>query len=320
MRALLASVFLIAGLASSIRPASAEDFITIGTGSVTGVYYPTGGAICRLVNEDASGHGVRCSVTETDGSIYNLKALHAGELDMAIVQSDWQYHAVHGTARFKDAEPFESLRAVFSIHPEPFTVVARKDAPIRRFEDLKGMRVNIGNPGSGQRATMELLMQAHGWSRDDFLLAAELPPSEQGRALCDNTVDAVVYVAGHPSGSILEATTECAARLVEVNNEVVDKLIAEHDYYRQVTIPGGLYPGNSDEVETFGVVATLVSSTRTPDEVVYQLVKSVFEDFDTFTRLHPVFENLKADDMIGDGLSAPLHDGALQYYRQAGLL
>ena len=309
--------------ASTLLPvtASAETrFITIGTGGVTGVYYPTGGSICRLVNKDRKEHGIRCTVESTGGSIYNLNTIRAGELDMGVAQSDWQFHAYHGSSRFSDNGPFTELRAVFSVHPEPFTVVARADSGIRNFDDLKGKRVNIGNPGSGQRGTMEVLMAAKGWTKDDFALVSELKAAEQSRALCDNKIDAMVYTVGHPNGSIKEATSSCETVLVNVTGPAVDKLVADNDYYRVATIPGGMYAGSDEDTTTFGVGATFVSSTRTPADTVYHVVKAVFENFDDFRRLHPAFGNLDKSQMVKDGLSAPLHDGALRYYKEAGLM
>ena len=298
---------------------AANSFITIGTGGVTGVYYPTGGAICRLVNKGRKEHGIRCSVESTGGSVYNLNTIRAGELDMGVAQSDWQFHAYNGTSKFKSAGANKELRAVFSVHPEPFTVVARADSGIKTFADLKGKRVNIGNPGSGQRGTMEVLMDALGWKKSDFALASELKAAEQSKALCDNKIDAMVYTVGHPSGSIKEATTTCDTILVPVTGAAVEKLIKENDYYRTAVIPGGMYRGNPNDVTTFGVGATFVSSTKTPADTVYQVVKAVFENFDDFRKLHPAFANLKKDEMVKDGLSAPIHDGAARYYKEAGL-
>jgi TRAP transporter TAXI family solute receptor len=295
------------------------EFITIGTGGVTGVYYPTGGSICRLVNKGRKEHGIRCTVESTGGSIYNLNTIRAGELDMGVVQSDWQYHAYNGTSRFKDAGAFTELRAVFSVHPEPFTVVARQDAGIKHFKDLKGKRVNIGNPGSGQRGTMEVVMKAMGWDKSDFALASELKSAEQSAALCDNKIDAMVFTVGHPSGSIKEATTSCDSVIVEVSGKAINKLVKGNDYYRHAVIPGGMYRGTDRDVKTFGVGATFVSSTRTPANTVYWVVKSVFENFDDFKKLHPAFANLERKQMVRDGLSAPIHDGAMKYYKEAGL-
>ena len=314
--ATLAGASLFAGQAS----AQENRFITIGTGGVTGVYYPTGGAICRLVNKDRKEHGIRCSVESTGGSSYNINTIRSGELDLGVAQSDVQYYALNGEKAFKDVGPFPELRAVFSIHSEPFTIVARADSGIKTFDDLKGKRVNIGNPGSGSRDTMEIVMNAKGWTLDDFALASELKPAEQSQALCDNKIDAMLYVVGHPSGSIQEAVSSCDSVLVEVAGPEIDKLVADNPYYRVATIPGGMYRGNPDDVQTFGVGATFVSSTATDADVVYNVVKAVFENFDDFKKLHPAFAILKKEEMVKDGLSAPLHDGAVKYFKEAGLM
>ena len=305
----------------SVPEAKAEtQFVTIGTGGVTGVYYPTGGAICRLVNKTRKEHGIRCSVESTGGSVYNLNTIAAGELDMGVAQSDWQYHAYNGTSKFAKQGANKDLRAVFSVHPEPLTVVARKDSGIKNFADLKGKRVNIGNPGSGQRGTMEVVMNAMGIKVSDLKLASELKAAEQASALCDNKVDAMVYVVGHPNGSIKEATTSCDSVIVNVAGPAIDKLINDNSYYRTATIPGGMYRGTATDAKTFGVGATFVSSAKVPENVIYNVVKAVFENFEDFQKLHPAFANLKKEEMVKDGLSAPLHAGALKYYKEAGLL
>ncbi len=313
----LTAALLAAGVAYS-PAAFAEEFITIGTGGVTGVYYPTGGAICRLVNKSRKEHGVRCSVESTGGSVYNINTIREGELEFGVAQSDWQYHAYNGTSKFKDKGKFEDLRAVFSVHPEPFTVVARADSGIKNVQDLKGKRVNIGNPGSGQRGTMEVLMEALGWKTSDLAQATELKAAEQSAALCDNQIDAMVYTVGHPSGSIQEATTACDSVLVTVDGAAVEKLIADNSYYRSATIPGGMYRGNDGDTNTFGVGATFVTSAKVSEDTVYTLVKSVFENFDAFKKLHPAFANLKPEEMATAGLSAPLHAGAAKYYKEKG--
>ncbi|MEM7070853.1 MAG: TAXI family TRAP transporter solute-binding subunit, partial [Pseudomonadota bacterium] len=252
--------------------------------------------------------------------VYNINTIRGGELDMGVAQSDWQFHAYHGSSKFKDKGPFKGLRAVFSVHPEPFTVVARADSGIKHFSDLKGKRVNIGNPGSGQRGTMEVLMDAMGWTKDDFALASELKASEQSKALCDNKIDAMVYTVGHPSGSIKEATTSCDSVIVEVSGRAVEGLVNDNAFYRTATILGGMYRGNDNPIKTFGVGATFVSSDKTSADTVYVVVKAVFENFDSFRKFHPAFANLKKEEMISDGLSAPLHEGAKRYYQEAGLM
>jgi len=310
----------IAALALLAAPAAIAQskFITIGTGGQTGVYYVVGGSICRLVNRGTGDHGIKCTHT-TGGSVANLNGIRAGDLDMGVAQSDWQYHAYNGTApdKFPDGA-FRNLRAVFSVHPEPFTVVARADSGIRKFADLKGKRVNVGNPGSGQRGTMEVVMEKLGWTMDDFKLASELKSAEQSQALCDNKIDAIVFTVGHPNGSIKEATTSCDARLVEVDGPVIRKLADDNDYYAMTSIPGGMYRGTKKDTTTFGVGATFVSSTATDADTVYQIVKAVFDNFRRFKKLHPAFANLEPELMIKNNLSAPLHEGAVRYYKERG--
>ncbi|MEZ5684674.1 MAG: TAXI family TRAP transporter solute-binding subunit [Paracoccaceae bacterium] len=317
----LGKLIAVVGLAGLAAPAFAEDtFVSIGTGGVTGVYYPTGGAICRMMAKTRAETGIRCAVESTGGSVYNVNAVRGGELTFGVAQSDVQFKAFAGEGSFAEQGANPDLRSVFSIHPEPFTVVARADAGVTNFEDLKGKRVNVGNPGSGQRDTMEVLMAAMGWTMADFALTSELQAAEQSQALCDNNIDAMVYTVGHPSGSIQEATTACDATLVNVTGDAVAKLVAEHPYYRVATIPGGMYRGNDADVTTFGVGATLVTSAAVSDDVVYALVKAVFSDIDTFRGLHPAFANLDPAQMVADGLSAPLHPGAEKYYREVGLI
>ena len=313
--------FITAGtlaLASIPAAHAQQKFITIGTGGVTGVYYAAGGAICRLVNKDRAKHGIRCSVESTGGSVFNVNTIKAGELDMGVTQSDVQYNAVKGAGPFQKDGAFRDLRAVFALHPEPVTVVARKEANAKSFADFKGKRFNVGNPGSGTRATAEELLAAMGWKMSDFSLASELKADEHGPALCDGKIDGFLYLVGHPSANIQDPTTVCGAKLVSVTGPAVDKLVKQHPYYAHATIPGGLYPNNPQETKTYGVLATLVSSSKVPADTVYAVVKAVFDNFDEFKKLHPAFANLKPENMVKDGLSAPLHDGARKYYREKG--
>jgi len=316
----LVAAALVAGLiaAGAGAPAFAQQkFITIGTGGVTGVYYAAGGAICRLVNKDRAKHGIRCSVESTGGSVFNVNTIKAGELDFGFSQSDVQYNAIKGQGQYKDGA-LTDLRAVFSVHPEPFTVVARKEANIKQFTDFKGKRFNVGNPGSGTRASMEELLAAMGWKLSDFSLASELKADEHGPALCDGKIDGFFYGVGHPSANIQDPTTTCGAKLVSLTGPAVDKLLAEKPYYAKATIPGGVYQNNPDNTVTYGVLATVVTSAKTPPEIVYQVVKATFDNFDEFKKLHPALANLDPKNMVSDGLSAPLHEGAARYYKEKG--
>lgn len=311
------------GLATSLTSVSAsanQTFVNIGTGGQTGVYYVVGQSICRLVNRDSDDHGIKCTAPSTGGSVANINAIRQGQQDMGIAQSDWQYYALKGEKHesFKQQGPFTKLRALFSVHGEPFTVVARADSGIEHFDDLVDKRVNIQNPGSGTRGTMELIMAEKGWTNDSFKLAAELKASEQAQALCDNKIDVMLYNVGHPSGAIKEATTSCDAKVIPVTGPIIDDLVNNNSFYARTTIKGGMYKGTDSDVTTFGNTATMVASADVDADTVYHVVKAVFENFDRFKRLHPAFANLDPKEMISGGLSAPLHDGAVRYYKERG--
>jgi uncharacterized protein len=307
------------GAAFALPDAAAQQkYLTIGTGGVTGVYYAAGGAICRLVNKDRAKHGIRCSVESTGGSVFNINTIKAGELDLGVAQSDVMYNAAKGLAQFKDGGAYGDLRAVMSLHPEPFTVLARKEANIKSFADFKGKKFNVGNPGSGTRASLEELIAAMNWKLGDFALASELKADEHGPALCDGKIDGFFYGVGHPSANIQDPTTSCGAKLVSITGPAVDSLVKDKPYYGYASIPAGLYPNNPGETKTYGVLATLVSSSKVPADSVYAVVKAVFDNFDEFKKLHPALANLKPEDMVKNGLSAPLHDGAARYYKEKG--
>ena len=295
---------------------ASQQFITIGTGGVTGVYYPTGGAICRLVNKARKEHKIRCSVESTGGSVYNTRTIRQGELDFGIVQSDVQAAGLAGTGAFKDDGAYPDLRALFSVHPEPMHVMARADSGITDVQSMKGKKVNIANPGSGTRVLAETLLKYSNVSTGDFALAAELKSSEQSAALCDGKIDATIWAAGLPNGSSQEATSSCDVNILPLEGKAIDTLLAENSSYAAATIPGGMYPGNPDDIASWGPKATFVTSAQTSDEVVYQVVKAVFGNFDAFKKLHPAFARLKEAEMIKDGLTADLHPGAVKYYKE----
>jgi TRAP transporter TAXI family solute receptor len=301
-------------------------FISIGTGGPKGVYHAAGNAICAMVKREEerrrtkdTGPGTRCFAPATGGSIYNLSQLSRHAFDFGISTSIWQYHAYHGTAPEK-VKPYKNLRAVFSVHPEPMRIVAAKDSNIRRFRDLKNKRVNIGNPGSGQRAILEVLMKARGLSRDDFEAATELTTTEESKALCDGEIDAYITGMGVPNPRDTDVTETCGARIIALDSPIEKKLVAQTPYYVFATIPQGTYATITEDVVTMGMVATLVTRAGVSEETVYHVVRSVMENIDEFRKQHPAFAHLDPQKMIKDGLSAPLHPGALRYYQEKGWL
>ncbi|MEH6625396.1 MAG: TAXI family TRAP transporter solute-binding subunit [Motiliproteus sp.] len=297
-----------------------SSILTLGTGGFTGVYYPAGGSICRLVNNTRKQHGIRCSVQSTGGSVDNLREVRSGELDMGIAQSDWLSHAYSGSDRFKTVGADKQLRTLFSLYPEYFTVVARADANIHSLEQLKGKRVSVGKVGSGQRATLEVLMRLKGWKMDVFAEALELDPADQASALCDGSIDVMIYTLGHPNGATKEVTRGCDSRIIEIADPAVEKMIRDYPYYRWASIPAGMYKGNEKPIRTLGVLATFFSNDKLSENQAYEMVRSVFEQAETFRKLHPAFNALILQDMVNGPFSAPLHPGAKRYFVEQGLI
>lgn len=296
-----------------------EHVVTIGTGSVNGVYYPAGGAICRLVNRSGAENGMHCYAESTGGSIANIRALKAGNLDFAIAQSDWQYKAYKGEGDFSDAEAVPNLRSVLSLHTEMLTIAAGKNSGIKHLADIRGKRINAGEASSGMREQLQILAGALGWGAD-YAKLLDLKPVDAVQALCDGKIDAIVVSIGHPNGLVQEATSRCGARLVSVEGKPVDDLLARTPYYARAIIPGGMYQNNPQPVSTFGVKATLLTSASEDEETVYQVTKAVFDNFDSFKTLHFVFATLDRQHSAKDGLVAPLHPGALRYFKEVGLI
>ncbi len=318
---LFACVILAASVLLGLNPSQARtQFITIGTGGITGVYYPTGGAISKMVNKKKREYGIRATVESTGGSIYNVNAVINGDLEFGIVQSDCQYQAVHGLDAWKNKGPQKDLRAVFSIYPESITLVAAVDAGIKNIKDLKGKKVNIGNPGSGQRQNTIDALEAVGINYEKDLHIESIKASEAPGLLQDGRIDAFFYTVGHPSIAIKEATSGARkVRFAAITD--IDQLLAKYPYYGKSVIPVALYPGvdNKKDVETFHVKATLVTSANVPDDVVYAVTREVFENIDDFKKLGPIYSSLTKESML-EGLSAPIHPGAMKYYKEVGLI
>jgi len=296
---------------------SADKFITVGTGGIVGVYYPLGGAICRFVNAGRKDHGYRCTVESTGGSVFNINAVMSGDMDIGFAQSDTQFYALNGQGPFKEKQP--KLRALFSVYPELFTLVTRQDANIKSFADLKGKRMNIGDPGSGTRATTELVMAATGIKKEDLRLATELKFVEMAPALCDNKIDAFTFVAGHPNAIFQEAATSCASNIASVSGPGIDKLVKDNPFYAKANIPGKMYKGTDNPQPSFGVLATMVASADLPEQTAYIITKALFDNFDDFRKLHPAVANITKEQML-EGNTVPFHPGALKYFKEKGLL
>lgn len=298
--------------------AKSERNVIVGTAPVAGSYYPAGGALCRLVNAGRAEHGLRCLVEATAGAVENLQRLKSGDLDFALVQSDWQYHAYHTGLGTEEQKPFTEMRSVLSLHALPFTLLAAPNGGIASLADLEGKRINLGGADTPWRAAADYVIEALGWEADDFAEVGELGLDEQALGLCDGRIDAFLMPISHPSNVIQRAAETCGARLLPIEGEAVDRLLAEWAFYAPAVIPGGVYPNNPAPVHSFGVRATLVTTEAAPAEAVYEMTKAVFEGLEALRAQYAAFAGLTTKDMVEAGHSAPLHEGALRYYREQG--
>ncbi|MDA7705430.1 TAXI family TRAP transporter solute-binding subunit [Rickettsiales bacterium] len=308
----------------SYNSLAATKYINVATAGITGVYYPAGGAICRLVNRGRKEHGIRCSVESTGGSVANINAIRSGIVEFGISQSDWQYHSYKGSGFFADQTPFKDLRSVFSLYTETFTIIAREDSGIDDLDDIKGKVINFGPKDSGVHATMEVILKAKEWERDDFAKITHLTPSDQIKSLCDGDIDVMTYMAGNPNGVVQEVTQHsnigCKVKIINIDDDTINKLIKINPSYVKSYIAGGMYKNNPEDISTFGIKATLVTSSKIGEDVVYNLTKAVFDNFDNFKTLHPVFASMKINESVKDGNHAPIHKGALRYYKESKLI
>lgn len=294
--------------------------VAIATATPGTIDHPVGNAICRLYNLTENAKTGSCIAVSSDGSVANVQLIRSGAATLGLVQSDVAYAAYFGEGPFTPVGPDKELRTLIALHSLSFTVVARADSGIRDFQDLRGKRIGIGMSGAGYSLTRDVVLGFYGWTISDFDRALEVGPADQNEVLCNDTVDAIIFEAGHPNGLTQEATTECKAKLVRVSGPPIDRLLAADPYYVASIIPGGLYAGNPNDVPTFGARTLLVTSVRQPDALAYAMVKAVFENFDDFRRLHPALFVLKAADLVPNEAVMPIHPGAMKYYREAGLI
>lgn len=295
-----------------------SEFVTIGTGSVTGIYYATGGAICRLVNKYKNDSAIKCSIESTEGSLYNLNSVNSKDLDFAIIQSDILYQASNNKNSFKNTS-YSKVKSIMAIYPELLTLVTKKEANINNIMDIKGKRINLGNNGSGNETTALTLFNEIGLHKSDLKEAATYSASEMSEALKNDKIDDYFYMVGHPTSTIKDTSSAVNIKIIPIENEITNSLIKKHPYFAKANIPAGIYKGQNDEIPTFGVKAVLVVNEDVNDKIVYAVVKAILENFDEFKKLHPAYSNITKESLF-DGLSAPLHEGAKKYYEEIGLL
>jgi TRAP transporter TAXI family solute receptor len=294
--------------------------VAIGTGRPGGVYLALGDSICRFFNLDGAQRRLRCAAFVSRGPVANIESLRDGRVDIVVVQSDVLADAFAGAGPFASRGPDEALRVLFTGQTEAFTIVARRELGIRAATELRGKRINLGSPGSGERVSMERVLAALGFAPMDFAATRELPLAEQHDAFCGNALDAIVYTVRHPNGFVDDAIRTCGGVLVDVSGPPIDALLTGHPEYSRAVVSGGTYPGNPHAVATLAVRTTIITTSRLPEAVAYEITKALFENVDDFRRLHPDFATLLPRDMVPNDTTVPVHTGAARYYRGRGWL
>ena len=310
-------------LLSNITQAKNTKNVIIATGGITGVYYPAGGAICRLVNRSRAENNINCYVESTEGSIANLNALADGLFSLAIAQSDWLYHAYKGSGKFSDQKPFDDLRLVATLHTETFTIAVRQSSGINNIDQIVGKRVNLGSPESGTYSTMQVLMDIKGWKKSDFKSISNFNPSEQIENLCSGKIDVMTYIAGNPNGIMQEATkyqgSTCKVKILSIDNKTIEKLTKKFPFYTKAIIPGGLYNNNPKDVKTFGIKASLIATKNTDPKTIESITKAIMENMESFKSLHPVLSNLEESKILpiknNSNYPVPIHQGTKDYIK-----
>lgn len=305
-------------LASCSREESSPS-VTIGTGELSGNYRAVGAAIARAINQNQEMHGFRIDDKTSAGSVANIDAILAGDIEFGIAQADYQYQAWNGLDSWEGKGPQKDLRSVLSLYTEDVTLVAGSDSGIRTFDDLRGKRIDIGLPGSGTRQNAIDALKAGKieWEKD--IEAYEEQTDIRLAKLMHSELDAFFYTVGHPNTDIKFATYSVrGARFIPLAN--IDEILSTNPYYSKSFIPIDQYPraDNRKDVETVGVKATMLTSASVPDEIVYTVTKAVFDELESLGEYEPVFKTFAKEDMV-EGLTAPLHPGAVRYYSEIGL-
>lgn len=282
--------------------------LTIGTGPLNGVYYPTGGAICRVLNAGHALHGDSCTVQSTRGSMANLKALDKGDVQLALVQSDVLHHALHGTGPFSGQGANNELRSLFRLYQESLTLLAAPNSGITTLADIEGKRVYPGNKGAGEQITSQALMAAMGWQPGQFAAYQLKSDSEPLEGLCDGSLDAAFVVAGHPSLAVGDLISRCKVRLIPIEGEQIDTLLKQHPYYQRSRIAANLYPGQTTAINNIGMSAELVALASLPDPIVRTVRDTLLARVKQFSRLHPALSKVTPEQLQAQ-TELPLHAG-----------
>lgn len=291
--------------------------VVISSGNITGVYYPTAGAICREIN--TKDDSITCLVRASNGSFQALSELREGNSNMAIVQSDVANDAYLSTGLMDKEEKFTELRAIAALYDDIFTIIVREDSDIKTTNDIKGRKISYGNSGSGTFSMFNALMKIKDWQLSDFTQVLAVSPSDQPEALCSKEIDVVLFSAAHPNGTIKEIFNNCDARIIALSQSEINKLIENNSSYKHALIPAKLYR-NNPEITSISSKATLLTTTRMTNNMAYNITKQMNVNIKELHKMHPVLNHLKASELPLIEGNIPLHVGAKKYYIEAGLL
>jgi uncharacterized protein len=315
----------VAGLMAISGAAVAQEvkYVNIGTGGIGGDFYPSGGYICNLLNKGRKkyGYNIRCTVESTAGSVANLRSIQAGELSVGLSEADSQLASWEGTGSFEEVGANKDLRYLFALGADVMHVVTRKDTGIKSFMDLKGKVVNTGNAGSGTEALIKTALKAYGSTPEAFFRqSTKLTSREQSQALCDGKIDAFIYPVAISGATIAEATNTCDAVVISWDDAKISEMVDGVGYFSPMTIPAGTYRGQNEDATTWAMPATILADANADDEVIYNLVKAVFDNFEDLKKQSSIYTGATREGAISAGRSVPYHPAALRYYKEVGLI
>ncbi|WP_019584805.1 TAXI family TRAP transporter solute-binding subunit [Deinococcus apachensis] len=303
---------------AAIALAQGTTFLTIGSGSTTGVYFPVATGMAKMIND--AGAGVRANARSTGGSVFNVNALATGELDAAIAQNDIVYYAYKGTGlQAFQGKANGKLRTMAVLYPEVLHVVARRDAGINSIADLKGKRVVIGDLGSGTEQTARQVLEAYGLGLDDLGQALRVSPAQGISLMQDKRADALFYTVGVGASAISQIAQTVDVKMVPVSGNQASSLIKKYPFYVRYNIPAGSYKGVGATVPSVAVQATLVTTTGVSEDAVYKAMKAAFGNETELKAIHPSLASNFSYAKAVKGLPAPLHPGAVKFFREKGL-
>jgi uncharacterized protein len=306
-------------------PAKSVEFFTIGSGASSDINFELSNAICKMVAKQPSlesGTGTseksyRCTAPATSGSLFNLAQVQSGNFQFAFARSDEVYTA-YNEIKSEQIKPFKEIRSIFSTTPTAFQLITKKNSDIKDWKSLKGKIVRIGKEGTSDRQAFDYLIEANRVNKSFFSSTIETSNSFASEDICKKKIDAFGFVGTIPEANIEKAASECGAHVLDLTNLNINRVFKNASFYSKISIPKGTYKNNDKDIVTFGFINNLITHEKVSDEIVYNLVKSIFDNFPNFKKENPLFNNLKIQQMIKSGLSAPLHPGAIRYYKEKG--